>query len=294
MHYEIDQTHFTLYETSEYTTILDFFTAFKQNKKNQYLYISNRQILLDGKPVTNKLQTVNQKPITVLFEKQQIDWPLSKYEADICYINDFFLVAHKDAGYIIHDSDDTNCLNARVATYLHKHNISTPIRPLHRLDKDTTGLVLYSLIPFFQPLLDDQMETKQIHRTYDAIVFGHLQKGKQFTIHAPIAKDRHQNNKYRIHKTGKDACTHCNVIDYKDGYNIIQCELETGRTHQIRVHLSSRNLPIVNDPIYGKPSKHFKNMGLYAKQIEFENPLSHQRIVVKDTKYCDSSFFHLY
>lgn len=291
MKYELDTTHITFYETKQYQTISDFLTFWKQNKKNQYLLLTNQQILLNGIPVTQKQQLVQEGTITVLFDKQAIDWPLANKEATVLYKDDLFLVVHKDAGYIIHDTNDINCLNSRVARYLYNHHIYTPVRPLHRLDKDTTGLVLYCLIPFFQPFLDAQMESKQIHRTYEAIVYGNLAVGKRFTINAPIAKDRHHNNQYIIYKTGKPSKTHCKVIHSKDGYNLIECILDTGRTHQIRVHLSSKNLPIVNDLLYGKSSKDFTKMGLHAKKISFQHPLTHQNCVIQDYQYPDASFF---
>ena len=135
------------------------------------------------------------------------------------------------------------------------------------------------------------MEEKKIHRAYLAITYGNKKAGLCFDIHKAIGKDRHVSNKYRISLNGKDALTHVEIIEKKKNYELVRCILETGRTHQIRVHLSSNGLPIVNDPMYGKPSRDFKKMGLFAYQISFFDPVNENKINISDKFLKDYLFF---
>ncbi len=292
MKYEIKNESITFIDTHKFKTIEDFLDHYKQSKKNKYLLIQNKQLLLDGVIVKDIHEKIDHKNITLLVNKEDVDWIPSQKPCKVIYQDPFLLVVHKDAGIIIHgEEDDVTCLNAQVARYLIDNDIHTTVRPLHRLDKETTGLVLYSLIPFFQPWLDASMEQKKIHREYLAICYGNRKVGETFDIHSPIGRDRHESNKYRISKTGKDALTHCEVLERYKEYSLVRCILDTGRTHQIRVHLSSIGLPIVNDVIYGKYSKDFKNMGLWAQKISFKNPISEKKHKISEKNSNDYLIF---
>lgn len=292
MKYEITNNAITIYDTQKYTTIEDFLNTYKQSRKNKYLFIQNKQILLDDQPVKNIQAPIHNKPITIIRKKEEVDWKTSEAECSIIHQNPFLLVVHKDAGCIIHgEENDTTCLNAQVARFLLNHDMHTTVRPLHRLDKETTGLVLYSLIPFFQPWFDNAMENKQIYREYLAIVYGKKKVGEKFDCRASIGRDRHDAKKYRVSKNGKQASTHFDVIAQIGPYNLIHCVLDTGRTHQIRVHLSYLGLPIVNDALYGKSSKDFKKMGLWAQKITFFDPISEKIHKFSDKENPDYSFF---
>lgn len=294
MKYEIQNEMIIFKDTKKFETIENFLDYYKQSKKNKYLLIQNKELFLNDQPVKDIHEKINQQSLTLHLSKQDIDWVPSDEPCTVLYQNDFILVVHKEAGIIIHgEENDTTCLNAKVARYLLDHHIHTTVRPLHRLDKDTSGIVLYSLIPFFQPWFDDCMEHKKIHREYLAIVYGNRKVGEKFDIHKSIGRDRHHSNQYRISKNGKDAFTHCEVIQQYHEYNLIRCILETGRTHQIRVHLSSIGLPIVNDPIYGKYSKDFKNMGLWAQKISFKDPISEKKHKISEKYLEDYSIFDI-
>ncbi len=294
MKYEIQNETIIFKDTKKFETIENFLDYYKQSKKNKYLLIQNKELFLNDQPVKDIHEKINQQSLTLHLSKQDIDWVPSDEPCTVLYQDAFILVVHKESGIIIHgEENDTTCLNAKVARYLLDHHIHTTVRPLHRLDKDTSGVVLYSLIPFFQPWFDDCMEQKKIHREYLAIVYGNRKVGEKFDIHKSIGKDRHHSNQYRISKNGKDAFTHCEVIQQYHEYNLIRCILETGRTHQIRVHLSSIGLPIVNDPIYGKYSKDFKNMGLWAQKISFKDPISEKKHKISEKYLEDYSIFDI-
>lgn len=273
-------------------SIGDFLETYDQSRKNIYLLFQNHALYLDGTPLHQREDRLDGKLLTVVIPAEMPDWPASEKECQIIYEDDFVYIVHKAPGLIIHNHEDPlNCLNAQASRYQIDHHIDAPVRPIHRLDEDTCGLVLYCKMPFFQPWLDAQLKEKKIHRCYLAIVYGTLPKGKQFAVHEKIGRDRHQSGKYRVSSTGKDALTYFKVIACRNGYSLIQCTLETGRTHQIRVHLAWTGHPIVNDKLYGTRSKHFQNMGLWAYKLEFNQPITLKRYKVLDVHNKDFEYF---
>ena len=270
MKYTVFNDHIEIDIKNEYKDIHDFLDAFYIPSKKQNHLINSKRIVLDG--------TI----LTIYLDKEEIDYEVSNKPIDVVYEDELLLVVHKDAGYIIHDKNDTDCLNSRVAKYYLDNNIHSFIRPIHRLDKETAGLVIYSKISFFQPYLDKQIEDKKIKRFYKAIVKGNCPKNKQFVIKANIGRNRHRSGTYIVSKTGKEAITKVKCLASKDNYSLFRCELETGRTHQIRVHLAHKNYPIVNDPLYGKEDTIISYMGLWADELNFIHPLTKKEIIIKD------------
>ena len=133
-----------------------------------------------------------------------------------------------------------------------------------------------------QPYFDSLIASKEIKKTYLAIIQGHLPK-KEMTINLPIGQDRHSKNKMCISKTGKDALTHFKEIKYNKKNTLIECLIETGRKHQIRVHLNSLHHPIINDTLYGKASSRINRMALHAYRLEFIHPLTYQTMIIECT-----------
>lgn len=272
-------------------TLAELFTYFSVSKKQRHLCRMNGSIRCAGKIIRNDDHLL-QGEVTIDLLQEQIDWVISDTPSQLVYSSPFLLVVHKPAGCIIHgDADDHTCLNARVAKTCVDQGISCSIRPIHRLDQDTCGLVVYSRHSFFQPWLDEQLAEKKIYRHYQAICFDTGRVSDHFTCNKPIGRDRHVSGRYRISPDGKDACTHFDVLARKNGYVLIGCRLETGRTHQIRVHLSHYGLQIVNDPIYGRPSSDFKYMGLWADSLSCKDPVTHRTIHIQDHIEKDYLYF---
>ena len=285
MKYLIKDNTITIDQEGKYLkkTVEDFLNDYYQSKKNKYLLLLNKQILLDGTPVKHSKEIIDHKTITIIFPEEPIDWIPAETECKVIYEDAFIYIVHKDAGMIIHgDPGDTTCLNAYAARYQINHGIKQPVRPIHRLDKDTVGLVIYSKIPFFQPWFDAQLSSKKIHRHYLAITNGNIDPSFRMTINKPLGRDRHNSGMYRVSSTGVEAITYVEALGNYQSYSLLGCTLETGRTHQIRVHLASIDHPIVNDILYGVKTKDFPAMGLWANWIEFKNPITNKKHKIFD------------
>ena len=244
-------------------------------------YWCDGRILLNQHPVSGKTLLQKGDTLQVLaFPNEEVDYPSDAAMPEVEYEDDFVLVVNKPKGMIIYPSkkDGDGTLANLVAHYYREKDIHTTVRPLHRLDLDTTGLVLFSKSPFLQPKLDQMMRKKEIVREYYAFVEGRVEKDG--TINRPIGKDRHDAKKMRVSKTGKEAITHFEVVRYQKKFTLLKCKLDTGRTHQIRVHLSSIGHPIVNDVLYGEKYDKLP-FGLQAFRLTWENPITHKKQIVE-------------
>ena len=267
-----------------------FFETYSISKKYRHLYTQNKNILVNQEPIHSSSYTLHANDLLeIMVPEEEIDYPCADEQCEVVYEDEFVYVAHKPAGLIIHGEE--LCFVNYAATFQKEHHIHAPIRYIHRLDKETTGLVLFVKIPFLQSYYDQLLANRFIHRSYLAITSGTKPKHSSFTINNPIGKDRHHNGKYRVSSTGKEAQTHVQWLDEKKGFLLFRCELETGRTHQIRVHLSHRGYPIINDDLYGLRNKTFAHMCLWANQIVFPHPFIEKTIIVKDTFNNDYQLF---
>ena len=267
----------TIFEES----IQDFFDAYIPSKKIQHLLIQNKWIDLDGNQVKRESDIVGNK-LNINLYPELYNYKHLDNKIDIIYEDEFILVINKPKDLIIHsDEKEEITLNKMVESYYQNDN-HIAIHPLHRLDKDTGGLIVYSKSIIFQPLFDKLMEEKQIRRSYLAFVEGIYDQDDQ-VINKPIGKDRHQNNKFVINSNGQKAITKVKLVgvNKRKNYSILRCILDTGRSHQIRVHLSSIGYPIINDEIYGHQNKIVTRMGLFADNITFFHPLKQEMIEIE-------------
>ena len=274
-------------------TLGDFFDVYRQSKKNRSALLREKRITVNGSTPANEEALLHKgDTMRLFFPEEAVDRLPADKECTVVYEDDFVYVVHKDAGVIIHgDPDDTDCLAAMAAAWQLNNGIQAPVRYIHRLDKETTGLVLFVKCPFFQPWFDAMLEAKEVQRKYLAVCTGRAKIRQAFTWNGPIGRDRHVSGKYRVSKTGKEALTKARCIARHGEYLLMDCALETGRTHQIRVHMSESKHPIINDPLYGVPSADFRNMCLWAYRLTFHDPLSHEEITVNDSFNKDYALF---
>ncbi|CAK6471022.1 RluA family pseudouridine synthase [Peribacillus castrilensis] len=201
----------------------------------------------------------------------------------ILYEDDVLLIANKPAGMDTHPSQpgEAHSLLNGVAHHLQKTGQTCMIKHIHRLDKDTTGAVLFAKNRLIGSMLDRMLEEREIKRTYLALVEGNIKKNEG-EIKEKIGRDRHHATRRRVSPTGQTAVTHYRVLnrDPKKNLTLVSCTLESGRTHQIRVHFSHLNHPLAGDTLYGG-KKTFPRQALHARKIEFIHPISEEKMIVE-------------
>ena len=219
-------------------------------------------------------------------EVKKLDVEAQDIPLDIVYEDDDLLVINKARGMVVHPAagnEDGTLVNA-----LMHHcgdnlsGINGVMRPgiVHRIDKDTTGLLVVAKNDTAHQSLTDQLSDRSLSRTYFAIVHGNL-KEDGFTVDAPIARDTNDRKKMAIaRKDGRDAVTHITVLERFGKYTLIRCKLQTGRTHQIRVHTKHILHPILGDKTYGLKKEEFSLAGqlLHAGEIGFIHPRTGEKV----------------
>ncbi len=168
-----------------------------------------------------------------------------------------------------------------VAFHFQMQGLETKVRHIHRLDKDTTGGVVFAKHRIAGAIMDRLLMERKIKRTYAALVEGKV-KGKQGTIDAAIGRDRHHATRRRVSPKGDQAITFYKVEKYFKNQNVtfVTLQLETGRTHQIRVHMSYHGNPLVGDVLYGGQTQYMSRQALHAMKINFLHPITKEEIEV--------------
>lgn len=220
-----------------------------------------------------------------LFASQPIDVEPRWAEIEVLYEDDFCLVVHKPAGMKLHPdgtrADHAITLDHAVASYYEINGIDTSVRHVHRLDEDTTGPVLYAKNAFALAKLDEAMRRKEIGRQYVAIAEGQVPP-ECSKIDAPISKDRHHKQRRRVSESGQEAVTHVEIVEVWERATLVRLILDTGRTHQIRVHLSYAGHPLIGDQLYGGRSDAIGRQALHGEVLTFNHPLTGAPIEVQD------------
>lgn len=263
-------------------TIAEFLQQkWKIPKKLLHEWRMNQSISLNGKPVSLSVVLQEKDRIQLpLFNQSPLPVPPSFQPIEVLMEDDHLIIVNKPAGITTHPNspEDADTLLHMVAGHLCVNGDIGFVRHVHRLDKDTTGAILFAKHPLSYSTLSYLLEKKEIKRTYVAIVHGILFQTKG-TINKPIGKDRHHPTRRRISPSGQSAVTHYEVleVDRKQKLTLIRCRLETGRTHQIRVHFSSIGHPLAGDILYGgKPV--FHRPALHSEKMEFIHPFTDEAI----------------
>ena len=244
--------------------------------------IKQEKILVNEK-IENSSYLVNMGDLIVVNDELDFDIHIkpSNIPIDIVYENEDLLIINKESGMVVHPAPG-NYENTLVNALLGKFELSSDLlRPgiVHRLDKDTSGLMIVAKNDWAHEKLANMIKNKEVKRTYLALVTGVIPH-ETGTIDAPIGRDDKEREKMKVTDiNSKDAITHFKVLKRYKKHTLIECNLETGRTHQIRVHLSYIGYPIVNDYVYGKEliDKDFGQL-LHSKKIEFNNPRDNKHI----------------
>lgn len=201
---------------------------------------------------------------------------------DIIYEDTDFLVINKPAGMSTHPSrlGSTGTLANAVTYYQQSQGRNTLFRPINRLDKDTSGLILIGNSQFAHQGVFNQIKGRSLERRYMALVEGVIEKGRG-CIDFPIARQEDNSRQRIIRPDGDPAVTHYEVLERYQAHTLISLRLETGRTHQIRVHLSAIGHPICGDLLYGSASPLIARQALHAYKLRFRHPRSGEEVLLE-------------
>lgn len=248
-------------------------------------WMAEERILLNNQPTTPKQKVWGNEQIHIApdYSSAESEYTAEAIDIDIMYEDETIIVINKPAGLVVHPGNGNwqgTLLNALLH---HTPTLSHVPRAgiVHRLDKDTSGLLVVAKTLEAQTSLVRQLQAHTVQRTYLAIVHGHITQSGQ--VEAPIGRHRVNRTKMAVTEKGKWAQTHYQPIEYLNGCTLTECRLETGRTHQIRVHMHHIGFPLVGDPTYGgKPKnvtsetiKHLTNFprqALHAKKLALTHP----------------------
>jgi len=241
--------------------------------------IENGNILVNDIKVKDSYKVKENDYITIEALEETTDILPENIPLDIYYEDDDLIVVNKPSGMVVHPAPGNYTGTLVNALIYHTNNLSkvnTNIRPgiVHRIDADTSGLLLVAKNDKSHDILAEAIQKKEVVREYIALVEGIIMEDTA-TIDAPIGRDKKDRKKMTVtSENSKDAVTHIRVLErYKDS-TLIRCKLETGRTHQIRVHLNYIGHPVVNDPVYGHKKLIDKDFGqmLHAEKLGFVHP----------------------
>lgn len=250
--------------------------------------IEEEKILVNGKKVKPSYKVVKNDEITIEEEKpKEVSIKAENIPLEVIYEDDDIIAVNKPKGMVVHPANgnpDGTLVNALMAICKDSlSGIGGEIRPgiVHRLDKDTSGVIVVAKNDKAHINLSEQIKNHEVKKTYIALVRG-IVKENHATINMPIGRSKKDRKKMAVEKDGKEAITHFKVLERypKDNCTLLEVQIETGRTHQIRVHLSHIGYPIIGDEVYsnGKNKWGIKGQALHAKSLEFKHPITGKKM----------------
>lgn len=253
-------------------------------------YIANLcddgNVLLNNEPLNRKYKIKgNEIVILKIPDPSPIEAIAEKIDLDIVYEDDHLIVVNKPQGMVVHPAagNETGTLVNGILYHCQGNlsGINGAIRPgiVHRIDKDTSGLVVVAKTNEAHISLAEQWHSTKPDREYVAIVHENI-KDDNFTVNLPIGRSKHDRKKMAVCPDGRHAVTHVSVLERFSQYTLVKCVLDTGRTHQIRVHMSYNHHPIVGDPVYCSRKEEFNLSGqlLHAKTLGFIHPFTGEKM----------------
>ena len=279
-------------EKEEIGKRLDAYLSLKNEKISRTMVqklIEEGNILVNGKNPKASYKVSEGDKITLEeIEPKEISLKAQDIAVDIIYEDKDIIVVNKPKGLVVHPANgnpDGTLVNAIMAICKGSlSGIGGEIRPgiVHRLDKDTSGILIIAKNDEAHINLSEQIKNREVKKTYIALVRGFV-KENEATINMPIGRSPKDRKKMAVVKNGKNAITHIKVLERFNNYTLLQVNIETGRTHQIRVHLSEIGYPIVGDYIYSNGKNEFGIVGqcLHAKSLKFRHPITNEEMYLE-------------
>lgn len=282
---DIMKLSYTVKQNDSYINVLDVL-------KNEFLLSarlitklkqSNNIFFNEEITYTKKLVCANDVvSVSIDFVEDNSNIVATNIPLDIIYEDEYLLAINKPANMPVHPSmlhyEET--LSNAVKYYFDTLNLKRKIRIVNRLDKDTSGIVIFAKNEYIQECLIKQMKTKELKKEYLAVVTGYLQK-KSDTLCFPISRKEGSIIERTVNPNGDIAITHYNILKEQNNLSLVHVFLETGRTHQIRVHFSHINHPILGDTLYGTPSPLINRQALHSYKITLLHPISKQILTLE-------------
>lgn len=239
-------------------------------KKNKKIWLNSTHTF-----VNSRLKPFDIVEILIDFEEKSENIIPTQMDLNIIYEDEYYIVINKPSGIAIHPSilHYTDSLANGVKFYFEQKNIKKKIRPINRLDKDTSGIVIFAKNEYIQEFLVKEMKKNTFFKEYIAVCEG-IFESKIGTINLPIGRKENSIIERCVCSNGDIAITHYNVLKSLKNTSVVHVTLETGRTHQIRVHLSNIGHPILGDTLYGNPSSVINRQALHAYKVKFIHPIT--------------------
>ena len=259
--------------------VLDFISSFFLGKEKIKYYKNTKESVLINGNIAKLSDVLETNDVLTLQNDDKLDLKPLKKKINIIYEDDHYLIINKPINILVHSDGnqnvDNNLVNS-VAYYYQNKGLDIPVMYCHRLDKDTSGLMIFAKDPLTESYIKALIESRELHREYLAIASGVIDKN--VVINKGIGRDRHVNGKYRVSPDGKEAITLVDVYKKFKKYTAVLVNLKTGRTHQIRVHMSSIGHPLLGDTLYGGNLNLMKRQALHSYHVTFFDPHSEKNL----------------
>jgi len=249
--------------------------------------IEDEYILVNGKKTKNNYKVKENDTITIKEDYvTEVDIVPEEMDLNIVYEDEDIIVINKDSGVVVHPGNGNysgTLVNGLMYYTNNLSDINGEVRPgiVHRIDKDTSGLIIVAKNNKSHEILSEYFQNKTITRTYIALIKGEL-KTNNATIDAPIGRSENDRKKMAVtSKNSKHAITHLTVLKRYKGYTLVKLKLDTGRTHQIRVHMSYIGHPVYNDPVYTNDKCSEFGQFLHSYSMEFIHPTTKEKIYLE-------------
>ncbi len=245
-------------------------------KNTKHIYINNKPVYIN-----TDLHIGDKLTIDLCFDECSDNIIPTYMKLNILFEDDSFLILNKSADMPVHPSMEhySDSLSNGVKFYFNSIGLKRKIRPVNRLDRNTSGIIIFAKNQYVQECLIKQMKTNTMKKEYLAIIEGRLNQ-KKIVINEPIARKEGSIIERCVSSNGKYAITEFEVLNEYSNYSLVKCVLKTGRTHQIRVHSSYINSPILGDDLYGKKSNIINRQALHSYRVSFIHPILKERIEI--------------